>query len=69
MKPTASACQKLLSVNPVNQPIRSFHLGDRVRIKVVLISAFRSEIDFELVYGFKGFRVDLGQLKTGRLFF
>jgi ribonuclease R len=29
---------------------RKFHLGDAVRVKVVRINAFRSEIDFELVY-------------------
>ena len=28
---------------------RTFHLGDPVRIKVIRINAFRSEIDFELV--------------------
>jgi hypothetical protein len=49
LKPQARACLKLLSVNPFNQPIRSFHLGDPVRVKVVCINAFRSEIDFELV--------------------
>ena len=28
---------------------RTFHLGDPVRVKVLRVNAFRSEIDFELV--------------------
>ena len=33
---------------------RKFRLGDSVRVKVVRINAFRSEIDFELVQTSKG---------------
>src|SRR4029450_2399771 len=33
---------------------RKFRLGDAVRVKVVRINAFRSEIDFELVHSSKG---------------
>jgi ribonuclease R len=33
---------------------RKFRLGDRARVKVLRINAFRAEIDFELVEGFKG---------------
>jgi ribonuclease R len=29
---------------------RKFRLGDNVRVKVVRINAFRSEIDFELLH-------------------
>ncbi len=49
MKPHTTACLKLLLVNPFNQPIHSFHLGDPVRVGILRINAFRSEIDFELV--------------------
>ncbi len=46
MKPHGRACLKLLSINPFNQRIRSFHLGDPVRVKVTRINAFRSETDY-----------------------